>query len=70
VSAVTTTESDFQLQFARAEIPVLARRYMDRGSEEDDKAFAAGTRIRGDDFSRDNLNQGSGRTAACSQHRR
>jgi hypothetical protein len=55
VTAVTAIESDFQLQFAPVEIPVLARRYMDSGSEEDEKAFAAGTRIRGGDFSRDNL---------------
>jgi hypothetical protein len=43
VSAVTATQSDFQLQFAPAEIPVLARRYVEGGSEEDEKAFAAGT---------------------------
>ena len=43
MSAVTATQSDFQLQFAPAEIPVLARRYVEGGSEEDEKAFAAGT---------------------------
>jgi hypothetical protein len=55
VSAATALESDFRLQFAPVEISVLARRYMDSGSEEDEKAFAAGTRICGGDFSRDNL---------------
>ena len=55
MSAATAIESAFRLQFAPVEIPVLARRYMDSGSEEDEKAFVAGTRICGGDFSRDNL---------------
>ena len=55
MNAATAIESDFQLQFAPMEIPTLARLYMDGGSEEDERAFAAGTRIRGGDFSRDNL---------------
>jgi hypothetical protein len=47
LSTATAIESAFfQLQFAPMEIPVLAGRYMDGGSEEDEKAFAAGTRIR------------------------
>jgi hypothetical protein len=55
LTAATATNNDLRLQFAPADIPRLTRRYMDRDAEEDEKAVAAGARIRGGDFSRDNL---------------
>jgi hypothetical protein len=49
------THDKFQLQFAPADIPILASRYMDLNSDEDEQAFAAGERIRAGDLSRHNL---------------
>ena len=47
-----TSVGGFELQFDPADIPALARRY---GPKRDDKALAAGSRIRGGEYTREHL---------------
>ena len=49
-----TSAAAFKLQFEPADIPGLAKRY---GPENDNKALAAGSRIRGGEYTRKNLSE-------------